>query len=151
VKWVAWRPEQGLEALARAGGQGLWITGDNTASPAPLDPQQPSYTAKQHPISMALTPQEVSRIAHLARLELQPAEAAAMLTQLSGFFSIVEQMSAVDTSGVEPLYTPLSAVQEVTLRLRDDAVTETNEREANQRSAPAVEDGLFLVPKVIGA
>ncbi len=100
---------------------------------------------------MALTPQEVSRIAHLARLELQPAEAAAMLTQLSGFFTIVEQMSAVDTSGVEPLYTPLSAVQEVTLRLRADAVTETNEREANQRSAPAVEDGLFLVPKVIGA
>ncbi len=100
---------------------------------------------------MALTPQEVSRIAHLARLELQPAEAAAMLTQLSGFFSIVEQMSAVDTSGVEPLYTPLSAVQEVLLRLRPDVVTETNEREANQRSAPAVEDGLFLVPKVIGA
>jgi len=100
---------------------------------------------------MALTPQEVSRIAHLARLELQPAEAAAMLTQLSGFCSIVEQMSAVDTSGVEPLYTPLSAVQEVLLRLRPDVVTETNEREANQRSAPAVEDGLFLVPKVIGA
>ena len=60
-------------------------------------------------------------------------------------------MSAVDTSGVEPLYTPLSAVQEVTLRLRDDAVSETDQREANQRSAPAVEDGLFLVPKVIGA
>jgi aspartyl-tRNA(Asn)/glutamyl-tRNA(Gln) amidotransferase subunit C len=60
-------------------------------------------------------------------------------------------MSAVDTSGVEPLYTPLSAVQEVTLRLRDDVVTETDQRAANQRSAPAVEDGLFLVPKVIGA
>jgi aspartyl-tRNA(Asn)/glutamyl-tRNA(Gln) amidotransferase subunit C len=98
---------------------------------------------------MALTPQEVSRIAHLARLEIGPAEQAAMLSQLNGFFSIVEQMSAVDTSGVEPLYTPLSAVQEVALRLRDDAVTETNERELNQRSAPAVEDGLFLVPKVI--
>ena len=58
-------------------------------------------------------------------------------------------MSAVDTSGVEPLYTPLSAIQAVQLRLRDDVVTEGNEREANQRSAPAVEDGLFLVPKVI--
>ena len=98
---------------------------------------------------MALTPQHASRIAHLARLELSPAEAPEMLKQLNDFFSIVEQMSAVDTSGVEPLYTPLSAIQAVQLRLRDDVVTEGNEREANQRSAPAVEDGLFLVPKVI--
>ena len=100
---------------------------------------------------MALTPADVSRIAQLARLELHASEQAAMLAQLNGFFGIVEQMSAVDTSGVEPLYTPLSAVEEVTLRLRDDAVSETDQREANQRSAPAVEDGLFLVPKVIGA
>jgi aspartyl-tRNA(Asn)/glutamyl-tRNA(Gln) amidotransferase subunit C len=98
---------------------------------------------------MALTQEDVSRIAHLARLELSRDEAAAMLTQLNGFFSIVERMSAVDTSGIEPLYTPLSAVSEVHLRLRDDAVTEANDRERNQRSAPAVEDGLFLVPKVI--
>lgn len=98
---------------------------------------------------MALTPQDVSRIAHLARLELQDAESQAMLTQLNGFFTIVEQMSAVDTSGVEPLYTPLSAVQAVHLRLREDGVTESNQRELNQRSAPAIEDGLFLVPKVI--
>jgi aspartyl-tRNA(Asn)/glutamyl-tRNA(Gln) amidotransferase subunit C len=98
---------------------------------------------------MALTPHDVSRIAHLARLELAPAEQAALLAQLNGFFSIVEQMSAVDTTGVEPLYTPLSAVQQVRLRLREDAVSEHNRREVNQRSAPAVEDGLFLVPKVI--
>lgn len=98
---------------------------------------------------MSLTPDDVSRIAHLARLDLQPAESDALLGQLNGFFRIVEQMSAVDTAGVEPLYTPLSAVQQVQLRLRDDAVTETNQRELNQRSAPAVEDGLFLVPKVI--
>ena len=98
---------------------------------------------------MALTSDDVSRIAHLARLELSSEEQAAMLQQLNGFFSIVEQMRAVDTTGVEPLYTPLSAVQDVALRLREDAVTETNQREANQRSAPAVEDGLFLVPKVI--
>jgi aspartyl-tRNA(Asn)/glutamyl-tRNA(Gln) amidotransferase subunit C len=98
---------------------------------------------------MALTPQDVGRIAHLARLELKASEQAAMLQQLNGFFSIVERMSAVDTSGVEPLYTPLSAVQNVALRLRDDVVSETNQRELNQRSAPAVEDGLFLVPKVI--
>ena len=98
---------------------------------------------------MALTPHDVSRIAHLARLELSASEALPMLEQLNGFFRIVEQMSAVDTSGIEPLYTPLSAVQPVTLRLREDRVTEHDERAANQRSAPAVADGLFLVPKVI--
>jgi aspartyl-tRNA(Asn)/glutamyl-tRNA(Gln) amidotransferase subunit C len=98
---------------------------------------------------MALTPQDVSRIAELARLEFSSADQALMLEQLNGFFGIVEQMSAVDTSGVEPLYTPLSAVHAVTLRLRDDVVTEGDQRLANQRSAPAVEDGLFLVPKVI--
>jgi len=98
---------------------------------------------------MPLTPEDVSRIAHLARLELSSAEADAMLGQLNGFFRIVEQMSAVDTRGVEPLYTPLSAVQSVALRLREDEVTEGNEREANQASAPALENGLYLVPKVI--
>jgi aspartyl-tRNA(Asn)/glutamyl-tRNA(Gln) amidotransferase subunit C len=101
---------------------------------------------------MALTPSDVSRIAHLARLELGDAEHAAMLQQLNEFFAIVEQMRAVDTTGIEPLYTPLSAVADVSLRLREDKITETTEksqREANQQSAPAVEDGLFLVPKVI--
>ena len=98
---------------------------------------------------MALTSQDVSRIAHLARLELSAADEPVLRAQLNGFFSIVEQMSAVDTSGVEPLYTPLSALHPVTLRLRDDKVTETDRRADNQRSAPAVEDGLFLVPRVI--
>jgi aspartyl-tRNA(Asn)/glutamyl-tRNA(Gln) amidotransferase subunit C len=98
---------------------------------------------------MPLTPEDVGRIAHLARLELQPDEQSAMLSQLNAFFTIVEQMSAVDTRGVEPLYTPLSAVMDVELRLRDDVVTEVDQRELNQRSAPAVEDGLFLVPRVV--
>jgi aspartyl-tRNA(Asn)/glutamyl-tRNA(Gln) amidotransferase subunit C len=98
---------------------------------------------------MALTRDDVSRIAHLARLELSAAEEAAMLAQLNGFFRIVDQMSAVDTRGVEPLYTPLSALHEVASRLREDVVTEHDERSANQASAPAVQDGLFLVPKVI--
>ena len=98
---------------------------------------------------MPLAPDDVRRIAHLARLELQPAEEAAMLQQLNGFFAIVEQMSAVETSGVEPLYTPLAAVQTASLRLREDVVTESDQRAANQVSAPAVEDGLYLVPKVI--
>jgi aspartyl-tRNA(Asn)/glutamyl-tRNA(Gln) amidotransferase subunit C len=101
---------------------------------------------------MPLTPADVSRIAHLARLELSSAESDAMLGQLNGFFRIVEQMSAVDTRGVEPLYTPLAVVHAAALRLRDDVVTEVagpDERERNQVSAPAVEDGLYLVPKVI--
>jgi len=98
---------------------------------------------------MALTLAEVSRIAHLARLELSSEHEARMLEQLNGFFGIVEQMRAVDTRGVEPLYTPLSAVHAVSLRLREDVVSERDAREANQKSAPAVEDGLFLVPKVI--
>ena len=98
---------------------------------------------------MALTPEDVSRIARLARLELPDAEAAAMLGQLNDFFGIVEQMSAVDTRGVEPLYTPLSAVQEVAARLRSDVVTESDARAANLASAPALQDGLFLVPRVV--
>lgn len=98
---------------------------------------------------MSLTSTDIARIANLARLELQPAESARLLTQINGFFDIVEQMRAVDTTGVEPLAHPVAAIQDITLRLRDDAVSEPNQREANQQSAPAVERGLFLVPKVI--
>jgi aspartyl-tRNA(Asn)/glutamyl-tRNA(Gln) amidotransferase subunit C len=72
-----------------------------------------------------------------------------MLTQINGFFDIVGQMQAVDTRGIEPLAHPVAAIQDIALRLRDDVVSEPNNREANQRSAPAVERGLFLVPKVI--
>ena len=98
---------------------------------------------------MALTSQDIDRIANLARLELSAAESERMLTQLNGFFDIVEKMRAVDTAGVEPLAHPVAAVQDIGLRLRDDVVAEPNQREANQRSAPVVERGLFLVPKVI--
>lgn len=98
---------------------------------------------------MALTADDVNRIAMLARLELSAAEQSQMVAQLNEFFAIVERMRAVDTTGIAPLYTPLSAVQNVVLRLRDDVVSETVDREANQRSAPAVEAGLFLVPRVI--
>jgi len=98
---------------------------------------------------MALTLPELDRIANLARLELQPAESARLLSQLNGFFGIVEKMRAVDTTGIEPLAHPVAAIQDITLRLRDDVVSEPNQREANQQTAPAVERGLFLVPKVI--
>jgi aspartyl-tRNA(Asn)/glutamyl-tRNA(Gln) amidotransferase subunit C len=98
---------------------------------------------------MSLTSTDIARIANLARLELQPAESDRLLTQINGFFDIVEQMRAVDTTGVEPLAHPVAAILDITLRLRDDVVSEPNQREANQKSAPAVERGLFLVPKVI--
>ena len=98
---------------------------------------------------MALTPQDIDRLANLARLELSPHESERMLTQINGFFDLVEQMRAVDTAGIEPLPHPIAAIQEVALRLRDDIASEPNDREANQRSAPAVERGLFLVPRVI--
>ena len=90
---------------------------------------------------MALTPQDIGRIANLARLELNPSESERMLTQLNGFFDIVEKMRAVDTSGLTPLAHPVATIQ--------DVASEPNQREANQKSAPAVERGLFLVPKVI--
>ncbi|MES2632046.1 MAG: Asp-tRNA(Asn)/Glu-tRNA(Gln) amidotransferase subunit GatC [Pseudomonadota bacterium] len=98
---------------------------------------------------MSLTSQDIARIAHLARLELQPAESERMLTQINGFFDIVEKMRAVDTTGIEPLAHPMATIGDVVLRLRDDVADPNIDREANQRSAPAVERGLFLVPKVI--
>src|SRR6476660_8007493 len=98
---------------------------------------------------MALTSDDIRRLQHLARLELQPQESERMLTQINGFFDIVERMRAVDTTGIEPLAHPVAAFQEVALRLREDVASEPNQREANQQSAPAVERGLFLVPKVI--
>ena len=98
---------------------------------------------------MPLTLDDVHAIADLARLELGRAEEEAMLAQLNAFFRIVEQMGTVDTTGVEPLYTPLSAFHEVSLPLRDDVVTEADGRAANMRNAPAQDAGLFLVPRVI--
>ena len=98
---------------------------------------------------MALTFKDIERVANLARLELRPDETEHTLSQLNGFFALVEQMQAVNTDGVEPLAHPAAIFGEVALRLRDDIASEPNQREASQVSAPAVERGLFLVPKVI--
>jgi aspartyl-tRNA(Asn)/glutamyl-tRNA(Gln) amidotransferase subunit C len=102
---------------------------------------------------MALTSSDIARIANLARLELDSAQSDRMLERINGFFGIVEQMRAVDTTGIEPLSHPTMAAvmpdHVAALRLREDEVKEPNNREANQQSAPAVERGLFLVPKVI--
>lgn len=98
---------------------------------------------------MALTSQDIERVANLARLELRPDETDRVLGQLNGFFALVAQMDAVNTDGVEPLAHPAAVLGQVALRLRDDIASEPNQREASQVSAPAVERGLFLVPKVI--
>ena len=94
---------------------------------------------------MALTLDDVKRIAHLARIEVEPHEAQQVLTQLTGIFRLIEQMRAVNTDGVEPM----SHAQDVILRLRDDGVTEADQRALFQSVAPQVEAGLYLVPKVI--
>jgi aspartyl-tRNA(Asn)/glutamyl-tRNA(Gln) amidotransferase subunit C len=109
---------------------------------------------------MSLTSNDIHRLAQLSRLYFDAPASARLLGQLNGFFSIVEQMRAVDTSGVVPMAHPIDAMPNLAthdptaqegmhLRLRDDLVSEPNQRDANQRSAPAVERGLFLVPKVI--
>jgi aspartyl-tRNA(Asn)/glutamyl-tRNA(Gln) amidotransferase subunit C len=98
---------------------------------------------------MSLTSSDIARIANLARLELSPAHSERLQGQLNSFFDIVEQMRAVDTTGIEPLAHPVAAIGDIALRLRDDVASEPNQRESNQRSAPEVQSGLFLVPKVI--
>jgi len=94
---------------------------------------------------MSLTLSEVMRIAALARVAVSPAEAEAVRAQLNGILGMIEQMQAVDTAGVEPM----AHARDVTLRLREDAVTEADRHAAFQAVAPQVEDGLYLVPKVI--
>lgn len=94
---------------------------------------------------MSLTINDVKRIAHLARIEVTETEAEATLNKLTGILGLIEEMQAVDTTGI----TPMSHSQDVVQRLRPDVVTATNQREAFQKIAPAVEDGLYLVPKVI--
>ncbi len=94
---------------------------------------------------MALDRSDVEKIAHLARLGLNEADLPRTTDALNSILGLVDQMQAVDTSGIEPLAHPLEANQ----RLRADQVTESNHREAYQAIAPAVENGLYLVPKVI--
>lgn len=94
---------------------------------------------------MALELKDVAKIAHLARLQVTDAEIPAVTQRLSTILELIEQLQAAPTDGIEPMAHPTDAVQ----RLRPDVVTETNRRDDYQRIAPAVEDGLYLVPKVI--
>ena len=94
---------------------------------------------------MAIGPAEVAQIAHLARLAVEAPEAERYARDLSDILAFVEQLSAVDAEGVSPMAHPLDMAQ----RLRADEVTETDQRSRFQAIAPAVEDGLYLVPRVI--
>ena len=94
---------------------------------------------------MALTREDVTRAARLARIAIDEAEADAVLEQLGRIFGMIEEMRAVDVSAVEPM----AHAQDLSLRLRDDVVTEPDQRELFQSVAPRVEAGLYLVPKVI--
>ena len=94
---------------------------------------------------MSLTLEQVRNIAHLARIEVSDAEAETTLGHLNGIFTLIEEMQAVDTRGVAPM----AHAQDLSQRLRDDVVTEQNQREAFQAIAPETEGGLYLVPKVI--
>ena len=94
---------------------------------------------------MALDRSDVEKIAHLARHGLNDADIPRTTEALNSILGLIDQMQAVDTTGIEPLAHPLEASQ----RLRADVVTESNHREAYQSIAPAVENGLYLVPKVI--
>ena len=98
---------------------------------------------------MPLQTSDIDRIAELARLRLSEAERDAMLRQINAFFTIVERMRAVDTSGVEPLAHPLSALREQPLPLRDDVARKPDIRAAALANAPSARDGLFLVPRVV--
>ena len=94
---------------------------------------------------LALTLQDVARLAELARLDLPADEAARTLGPLNRVLELIEALQAVDTQGVEPM----THAGDLALRLRDDAVTETDRRGDYQAVAPAVEQGLYLVPRVI--
>lgn len=94
---------------------------------------------------MSLTIEDIKRIAHLARIEINEQDAQATLQKLGGILDLIEEMQAVDTAGIAPM----SHSQDVVQRLRADVVTQSNQRELFQSIAPAVENGLYLVPKVI--
>ncbi|WP_369601729.1 Asp-tRNA(Asn)/Glu-tRNA(Gln) amidotransferase subunit GatC [Hahella sp. SMD15-11] len=94
---------------------------------------------------MAIDKTDLDKIAYLARLSIDPAQADRVLQDMDRILDFVDQMQQVDTTGIEPLAHPIEARQ----RLREDRVTESNQREALLKNAPATENGLFLVPKVI--
>jgi aspartyl-tRNA(Asn)/glutamyl-tRNA(Gln) amidotransferase subunit C len=99
---------------------------------------------------MSLSLSDIARLAKLAQLDLSEQQAADTLAKLNDIFALVEQMKAVDTGNVEPLAHPVAVWRDdLAMPLRDDHVTEANHRDDYQQPAPSVQDGLYLVPKVI--
>lgn len=101
---------------------------------------------------MSITEQDVARLARLARIELSAGDVAKAQQELTNIMGLIEQLQAIDASGVEPLAHPLSAQQDIALRLRPDAAAPTASearRDALMANAPASQDGLFLVPTII--
>ena len=98
---------------------------------------------------MNLKPDDLKRIAHLARIAVPDTDVALLQEQLNGVFGLIDALQAVDTKGIQPLSHPLDVVADLAQRLREDVVTETDQRNANMANAPAQENGLFLVPKVL--
>ena len=99
---------------------------------------------------MPLDLSDVKRLAVLAQLEISANQADRTLDKLNNIFALVEQLRTVDTTGVAPLSHPIAAIKpDLALRLRDDIVTEPDRRDDYQKNAPATQDGLYLVPKVI--
>ena len=94
---------------------------------------------------MNIERQEIEKLATLARIAIDDSTISDVSQRLSSVLDLVDQLQAVNTEGVEAMSHPMQATQ----RLREDEVTETNQREAFQAIAPETEDGLFLVPKVI--
>ncbi len=103
----------------------------------------------QAPYSMELHPDDLKRLARLARIAVSDSDVALLQSQLNGIFGLIDELQAVDTKGIEPLSHPLDVVQSMAQRLREDRVTELDHRSAHLANAPAQENGLFLVPKVI--
>ena len=113
---------------------------------------------------MKLTPDDLKRLAVLAKITVSDVDVSALQTQLNGIFDLIDELQAVDTTGIEPLAHPLDVMQHMAQRLREDRVTETDQEDGLfpdhavdgdddwwiiEANAPAMENGLFLVPKVL--
>jgi aspartyl-tRNA(Asn)/glutamyl-tRNA(Gln) amidotransferase subunit C len=98
---------------------------------------------------MSLSDDQLRRVARLARIALHPDESDAVSRRLNRVLGLIDELRAVDTSGIEPMAHPLDAQALLGQRLRPDEVTHHDERDLYQSAAPAVQDGLYLVPKVI--
>jgi aspartyl-tRNA(Asn)/glutamyl-tRNA(Gln) amidotransferase subunit C len=98
---------------------------------------------------MSLNQENIARLANLACLHLSDAEQTAALSQINNIIGLIDTLRQQDTAGIEPLAHPLAAIAPVVLRFREDVVTAFDHRQANQSNAPAIEQGLFLVPKVL--